>query len=78
MIKNTIVQCKIYDDPELGPDTIDVWEGVRKKEGEDADKKFNITDFNILSYTEQKNRVLIRVTLEGKGDAELDIKQNRT
>jgi len=31
MIKNTIVQCKIFEDPELGPDTIDIWEGVRKK-----------------------------------------------
>lgn len=67
MIKTIIVQCKIYDDPELGPGAIDVWEGVRKKEGKDADKKFNITGYNVLSWSQQKNRVLIRVTLERKG-----------
>lgn len=68
MTKNIITQCKIYEDPELGPDTIDIWEGVRKKEGEDADKKFSVTGYNVLSWSEEKNRALVRVSLEEKGD----------
>jgi hypothetical protein len=68
--KNIIAQCKIFEDPELGPNTIDIWKEVRKKEGKNADEKFKITGYNVLSRSEEENRVLVRVNLKTKGDGE--------
>ena len=70
MTKNIIAQCKIFEDPELGSNTIDIWEEVRKKEGKNADEKFKITGYNVFSWSQEENRVLVIVRLKAKGDGE--------